>query len=159
MKKAKEEQLKILVCGDRNWSDYNLIRDTLKGFNGDITIIEGEANGADKMAAEAARELGYKVESYLADWGKKGRAAGPIRNKQMLDEGKPTFLLAFHDNLKGSKGTKHMIKIALKADIKVYLLTSNKEVPIKRLVKRSIFTENGPLEHISWDKSSLTDWR
>ena len=41
-----------------------------------------------------------------ADWQKYGRAAGPIRNKQMLDEGSPDLVIAFA----GGRGTENMVK-------------------------------------------------
>lgn len=46
----------------------------------------------------------------------------PIRNKQMLDEGKPDLVLAFHTDIENSKGTKNMIYQAKKRGIKVILI-------------------------------------
>jgi hypothetical protein len=40
-----------------------------------------------------------------ADWANHGKAAGPIRNRKMLDL-KPDLVLAFHADLTNSKGTK-----------------------------------------------------
>ena len=49
------------------------------------------------------------IAVYPADWKKYGRAAGPIRNLQMLDNGKPDICYAFHDCIEKSKGTKDMV--------------------------------------------------
>lgn len=112
--------MRVLVCGDRNWLDYKLVQKTLFGLGkGPHTIIDGEARGADSRGNEVAVLMGWPYKRYPADWVKYGKAAGPIRNQQMLDEGKPDLVLAFHDDLKNSKGTKDMIKRAEKAGVKV----------------------------------------
>ena len=85
------------------------------------------------MSANIAKTLGmtlisskendnYNNPGFPADWKKYGRAAGPIRNKQMLNEGKPDLVLAFHTNIENSKGTKSMIQIAKKSEIKIILI-------------------------------------
>ena len=47
-----------------------------------------------------------------------GGAAGAIRNGQMLTEGKPDLVVAFHGNISISKGTKNMVEQATKAGIR-----------------------------------------
>lgn len=117
---------RILITGDRNWTDYSTITNVLhEHLNPKIDIIiHGDANGADRMGAEIAKQLGVpkdRILAYPADWNQYHRAAGPIRNRQMLTEGKPTKVLAFHNNITESKGTKDMVKISLKAELPVYL--------------------------------------
>lgn len=59
---------------------------------------------------------------FLAEWDKYGRAAGPIRNKQMLLyvlEAKP-LVIAFWDGI--SRGTKNMVSQAEKADVEVRIV-------------------------------------
>ena len=85
----------------------------------DTIIIEGEAKGADTIAWVVADILGLAVERYPADWGSYGKAAGPRRNKQMLIEGKPDFVVWFHKNITSSKGTANMISQAEAAGINV----------------------------------------
>ena len=110
---------KVLVCGDRNYTDLDRVRECLrilrdkKGFG---TVIEGEARGADTMGRIAATELGMEVIPVPAQWDKYGRSAGPIRNQEMLKLG-PDLVLAFHKNISESKGTAHMLKIAEKAGV------------------------------------------
>lgn len=107
-----------LICGDRNWSDQPLITAVLTHIKNsfreanNLTVIHGDATGADTMAGIAATKLGFKVEVFRPEWRKFGRAAGPIRNQQMLSVGKPDFVIAFHDNIEASKGTKDMVKQA-----------------------------------------------
>ena len=74
------------------------------------------------MAAEVARSLGFIVEPYPADWSQYGRAAGPIRNQQMLDSG-VQLVLAFHDHIETSKGTQDMLRRAQRAGVATDLIT------------------------------------
>jgi hypothetical protein len=106
--------MKLLICGDRNWTDKEAIKKVILDIKPDF-IIEGECKGADLLAKDAARELGFKDENILkfpADWGTYGKAAGPIRNSQMLREGKPDVVVGFHYDIEKSKGTKHMLTIS-----------------------------------------------
>lgn len=101
--------LRLLVCGDRNWYDSVVVEKKIRELNPSI-IIHGAARGADSLASSVAKQLGIPVLKFPALWEKYGRAAGPIRNQQMLDEGDPNFVLAFHDDIEHSKGTRHGAK-------------------------------------------------
>lgn len=111
--------MRVLVCGDRNWSDYKAIARELSLLPVNTVIIHGNARGADSLAHLAAEELNYIVEAYPAEWDRYGRSAGPIRNQRMLVEGKPKLVLAFHPDLARSKGTGHMVQIARQAGVEV----------------------------------------
>lgn len=118
--------MRLLGCGDRWWTDQQLVDDTLDGIHAVTPItmlIEGEARGADKACRSWAERRGVPFTPYPADWGRYGRAAGPIRNQQQLDEGKPDRVVAFHDNLRESKGTAHMVRIARDAGLPVTIIT------------------------------------
>lgn len=69
------------------------------------TIISGACRGADRLAVMWAKSVGVPVEEYPANWGRYGKAAGPIRNLQMLKDGKPDLVVAFS----GGHGTLHMM--------------------------------------------------
>jgi len=114
---------KILISGDRNWTDKTLIFCTLLEYIDDVElVIEGSQYGADIIARDVAEELGINTLDMPADWDRYGISAGPRRNIQMLNE-QPDLVLAFHDDIKNSKGTKHMIKIAKEAGVPVRLIT------------------------------------
>ena len=107
--------MRVLICGSRDWTNEQAIHTELDRlyarYGNDLVIIQGNAPGADTIAARyAALELGIKQEAYRADWHKHGKAAGPIRNQQMLDEGKPQGVVAFQ--LHNSRGTEDMIRRA-----------------------------------------------
>lgn len=108
---------RILICGDRNWTDRAVIRAFLEHrAEQGIVVVHGAARGADTIAGEEAEGLGFQVEAYPADWEKYGKKAGPIRNLQMLDT-KPDEVWAFHDNLALSKGTAHTVREAARRGI------------------------------------------
>ena len=77
------------------------------------------------MAKYLGSKHGFEVEDYPANWNLHGRAAGPIRNKQMLDEGKPDIVYAFHPNISESKGTKDMVRQAKNRGIETIVIVPN----------------------------------
>ncbi|MGX1786886.1 DUF2493 domain-containing protein [Bosea sp. NPDC055332] len=121
--------MRILVCGGRNYADRAALYATLdkivprtpedeygNWLPAGVTIIHGACpTGADHMADEYAVVNWCAFEEYPADWRKHGRAAGPIRNQQMLDEGKPDVVVA----APGGKGTADMVRRANAANIPV----------------------------------------
>lgn len=111
--------MKVLVCGSRDWTDYEAIDRRLSGLPGEheeIAIIHGAAPGADLMAARAALRWGFEPIAFPADWLTKGKRAGILRNLQMLDE-RPDLVIAFQRN--GSRGTQHTIDEARRRGIPV----------------------------------------
>lgn len=115
---------------ERAERQVDLLKTVLRGyveFNSSfadkrLVIIEGKAPGADTHAGNYARgwmtqrRPRMDLEEYPADWKKYRKAAGPIRNQQMLDEGKPTDWLAFVDKpLSESTGTADMVSRLRKA--------------------------------------------
>ena len=111
--------MRVLVCGSRKWYQRAIIRRRLEQLPEKTIIIHGAARGADTMAGEIARKLGFGVRQYSALWSDHGRAAGPMRNQVMLEEGKPDLVLAFHAYKTGDKGTRDMVKKARDANVAV----------------------------------------
>ena len=87
-------------------------------------VITGGASGADTHAYECCKEDGFAVVKIEAKWWKYGRAAGPIRNREMLDK-KPDLVLAFHDDLEHSRGTLDTVTEAKRRGIEVRLVQHN----------------------------------
>lgn len=87
----------------------------------DILIITGMARGADIAGYDWAVANRAQIAEFPADWGRYGAAAGPIRNKQMLDEGVPDLVVAFP----GGKGTENMKKQARNTGVEVMEITFN----------------------------------
>ena len=107
------------MCGGREFDDWGLMCSTLDEIlfseSRPLTIIEGGAKGADFLGRVWAKLRSCPYKEYPADWKTHGGAAGPIRNKQMLEEGKPDLVVAFA----GGSGTRDMIRQAEKAGVKV----------------------------------------
>lgn len=118
--------MKLLCAGDRNWTNVFIIRAWLIKFatkHNIYKVIHGNARGADRIAAQIAIELGIDIHSFPAQWDKYGRAAGPIRNQQMIDEGNPDYVVIFHDNIVVSKGSADMMRRAQKHKIPYEIVT------------------------------------
>ncbi|AWL03387.1 DUF2493 domain-containing protein [Massilia oculi] len=110
--------MKLLVCGGRDFKNVSRVRHVLHAIHAKRAVtllIEGGAAGADRLAREWAVENGIPVQTFQADWKAHGKAAGPIRNGRMINEGKPDGVCAFP----GGRGTANMVEQALEAGIKV----------------------------------------
>lgn len=115
--------MRVLVCGSRSWTNREVIREQLSQLPADTVVIHGDCRGADRLAAGVAAELGFDIEAYPADWEEFGRAAGPIRNDDMLYEGKPDRVIAFHHELNPTQGgTGDMIRKARRHGIPVVVV-------------------------------------
>lgn len=111
--------MRVLVCGSRHFNSPVLMKETLDEYP-ITTVIEGEARGADTLARKYAEGRGLDVLPYPALWELHGKAAGPIRNTQMLKEGKPDLVVAFRGP--NSRGTQNMINQARKAGIETVVV-------------------------------------
>ncbi len=113
--------MKVLICGGRFYREAFAIRDRIEATPMDTVIIHGACHkGADKYADYWAKTLLRTIEKYPADWERHGLKAGPIRNQQMLDEGKPDRVIAFWDGK--SPGTRDMITRAKAAGVPVEIV-------------------------------------
>lgn len=121
---------KILVTGDRDWDDIPRVVEELRGYRPGTILVHGACRGADIICAAVAEALRFEVRAYPADWKKYPRAAGPIRNQQMLDEEHKTdepidLVLAFHNNIENSRGTADMLDRVVKTGLPWRLCTSS----------------------------------
>lgn len=113
------EEYKLVIAGSRDFQDYSLLCETVdrhlknKAGNKTITIISGTANGADQLGERCAKEKGYKLEYYPADWEHYGNAAGPLRNTQMAKAADD--VIVFWDGK--SAGTKNMMEAAERENV------------------------------------------
>ena len=113
--------MKVIIAGVRTFDDYDLLCrrcDNILSSQNEIEIVTGAAKGADKLGERYAKEKGYPIKLFPADWDKYGSSAGPIRNKQMAEYA--DALIAFWDGK--SKGTKNMIELANKYALKIRII-------------------------------------
>jgi hypothetical protein len=145
---APEKSYRVLVCGGREFgqvpksvvlyeeivaamqiadAEKALLRQSLDNLRRTINIeciIEGGARGADRLASKWAEKNGISNQTFYVtkeDWEKQGKAAGHLRNTKMLEEGKPSLVVAFP----GGRGTKNMVEQAKAAGIPVFEVTFN----------------------------------
>ena len=112
--------MRILVCGGRDFTDQERVFQELDARNHEnpvTLIIEGGADGADRCARYWALSRGIACMTLHAAWAKNGKAAGPIRNGQMIRFGQPDMVLAFP----GGPGTANMRVLASESSVRVSL--------------------------------------
>ncbi len=113
--------MKTIIAGCRDFNDIKFLESKLNEYRKKHVITEvvsGGAYGADAMGEAYAVLHGIPIKSFPADWNKHGKAAGPIRNRQMANYG--DVLVAVWDGK--SKGTKNMIEEMNKLKKPVYIV-------------------------------------
>lgn len=112
----------VLVTGSRDWEDEETIQRVLDHvenmeYRGTIfSLREGGAKGADSIAKKLALKMGWEVETFPADWARYKKAAGFIRNKDMVEtQPEPSICIAFIRN--NSRGATMCAKLADDAGI------------------------------------------
>ena len=140
----------VLVTGSRSWGGWTnkdrrpwkptrreywqaqVLCGTLTGILEELTnnlermvLVHGDCpDGADALADNwGHRRVDVIVERHPADWATHGKRAGFIRNAEMVErvKGVKAIVLAFWDG--ESKGTKHTIDLAKKAELEVCTVT------------------------------------
>lgn len=109
----------ILVCGGRRFSNGILMDRILSGLS-IRCLIEGGAEGADKLARKWAERRGVHYAEVPALWDYYKKRAGPMRNKTMLLL-QPQLVVAFP----GGDGTAGMIRLARRAKVDVLLISED----------------------------------
>jgi len=116
--------MRVLICGSRGWNNKDYMTRVIQWLLdlGMTTLINGGANGADRMACEIAHDLGVNTITVPAKWTEYGRAAGIIRNGEML-KAKPDLVIAFFRGM--TRGTRDMSDKATAAGIDTKICFDN----------------------------------
>jgi len=118
--------MKVIIAGSRTITDLKIIPIVVLHFkntfhidlqDGQHEIVSGGAKGVDESGEKWAKIVGNKITTFPANWQKYGKKAGYIRNYQMADYA--DALIAIWDGK--SKGTKHMIDIAIEKELMVFV--------------------------------------
>ena len=128
--------IRIIIAGSREFNDYKLLEKhclnifrELKsdGYNTNkdiIEIVSGGAKGADSLGEQFANTYGLKIKKFIPDWDGLGKRAGFVRNSDMAIYAKQDLelgvLIAYWN--KSSKGTKHMIDLARKHGLRLFII-------------------------------------
>jgi len=76
--------MKVIIAGSRNIEDYPLVAQAMQRCGFDVTeVVCGMANGIDKLGEQWAIANNISVKEMPANWNRDGKAAGPIRNRDM----------------------------------------------------------------------------
>lgn len=122
---------RVIIAGGRDFRDYDLLAKTmnhlLSNVSDEITVVCGKARGTDTLGEQYAKEHGYPVQYFPADWNRYGKAAGYLRNTEMAQNA--DALVAFWDGM--SLGTRHMIEIAKAHGLKVRVKRYDKESGVR----------------------------
>lgn len=98
----------VAIVGSRSWRDVRKIRAYIQALPSGTHILSGGAEGADMLAQTEAKRCGFRVFVYAPDWKKYGRAAGAVRNEEIVKSA--DRVVAFWDGK--SKGTRITIDLA-----------------------------------------------
>lgn len=110
--------MKVIIAGSRDITDYNVVLTAIENANFDISaVVSGCARGVDKLGEKFATDCNIEIMQYPADWDKFKKSAGYIRNEEMAKNS--DALIAIWDGV--SPGTKHMINIAKRYNLKIYI--------------------------------------
>ena len=118
---------KIIIAGSRSFTDYEKLKSACDSIFPNqysepcITILSGTSSGSDSLGERYANEKGYTLNRYPADWKQYGKAAGPIRNRQMVKDADAAIV--FWDGQ--SRGTKNLIEEAKKQGLIVRIIMYN----------------------------------
>lgn len=113
---------RVIIAGGRDFNDYELLERSmdklLVNITEDIAVVCGMARGADTLGEVYAKSRWYEVHYFPADWNQFGKSAGYRRNEQMAQNA--DALAAFWNG--ESRGTKHMIDLAKRYNLKVRII-------------------------------------
>ena len=107
---------RVVVAGCRYFNDYPTAKEFIEQAiseireSFDLVFLSGDCAGADRLGEQFAKENGFEVEHFPADWQAFGKSAGPIRNKKMAEAA--DYVICFWDGK--SRGTASMINYAKK---------------------------------------------
>lgn len=125
---------RLLITGSRYFNNAGLMHaaisdavSTLRGFGFTrIVLVHGGARGADMLAEHIGRGMGLEIEAHPARWDVFGRAAGPVRNREMVGLG-ADLVLAFP--VGESHGTRGCMRFAVERGCAVVNVTGGGRPP------------------------------
>ena len=154
---------KIIICGGRHFDDYEALEKVvdkviseLKLTSQEIEIVSGHCQGTDLLGELYAEKHGLKCTVFPANWKKFGKAAGPIRNSEMIkyisDSENPAVIALVGPN---AKGTMDTVNKAIKARFSVYKIGYVVEEGKPRIVSSTRIGNVG--EEALWSLSDVTN--
>jgi hypothetical protein len=114
----------VLITGSRGWKDRELIKRVMVRY--ELVVVGDAKQGADRFARQEAPGIGCMLRVFKADWRQWAKAAGHVRNvemvsycKQLQDDGMLVHCHAFWDG--SSPGTQHCMGAATNAGLMLFV--------------------------------------
>lgn len=118
---------KIAVVGCKSFENFKWIKAVLDTYEPEpFILVSGGAKGVDTLGEEYAKVRGLETIVFPAQWKRYGKAAGPIRNKQIVDASDRMY--AFWDCK--SSGTRNSIGLAKKKGIPLFIIDIRNATPV-----------------------------
>lgn len=121
--------MKIIIAGSRTVDDYALVAQAMKQccFNDITEVVCGMAAGVDTLGSRWAIANNVPVKEMPANWSKHGKAAGPIRNREMAKYADAAVII--WDGK--SRGSRNMINEMIRAGKPYFVqLTESEDEPV-----------------------------
>ena len=119
--KQKEVQMKVIIAGSRHITNSSVVAGAIAQWQLAYPLTEvvvGGGRGVDHLAEQWALAESMPLRRFPADWERYGRAAGPIRNRQMASYAKGLLALPAG----ASRGTRDMITQAHKYGLTIFVI-------------------------------------
>ncbi|MFI4861814.1 MAG: DUF2493 domain-containing protein [Phycisphaerales bacterium JB063] len=109
--------MKTIIAGSRDITDFTLVSQVIDASKFDITgVVCGEARGVDALGKRWANNRSIPVYSFPADWRQYGKAAGPMRNREMAAVASALIVIRYPD----SRGSADMLRQAKHYGLRVH---------------------------------------
>ena len=121
--------MKVIIAGSRKVEDYKLVAEAMKRCNFKVTeVVSGCATGVDRMGETWARANNLPIKEMPANWYQHGKAAGPIRNREMAEYADAAVVI--WDGK--SRGTRNMINEMIRKNKPYYIvMTESEDEPVE----------------------------
>lgn len=114
--------MRVIIAGSRGVADPVALEQAIAASGFRITcVVSGGARGADALGEAWAWRNGVSLSIMPAEWDKRGKRAGLIRNEEMAKYAEA--LIALWDGQ--SPGTRHMIETAARLGLPTYKHMTN----------------------------------
>lgn len=101
--------MRIVCTGGRDYEDDAMVFDVLLALKPESVHVGDCPTGLDRTVRDFCKSKRIPVRIYEADWKTHGKAAGPIRNRHMVEMAGPdAVVIAFP----GGKGTESCVAAA-----------------------------------------------
>ena len=112
---------RVAVVGSRDFPCPSLVESFVVDLPEGVCVVSGAGGVVDLTAAEAARMSGLALEEFPAAWGRYGRGAGMVRNRELVSSGLSVMVAFVCNPDRPSPGSKDVIGRARKAGVPVFI--------------------------------------